>query len=225
MNTLPAWTLLTLRRRAWKWNSSESWSYKPHKAKRCSHWVSSYKNSNVHSVFIKEWRLSAGDVCLDPPNITVTTLYRCHRFTAFSRINKVQLWWDYCICVCLVDFPWMFFTLVSLCLILVLLPPSVLMSSTTSSNSVERTSTWPTQRHGRHRHDQQLWTNSYLRSPPHTGHLTDVSVPSIQNQVWVSHTLQECPGGNESPSVDRYLETRVLAGLLDGDLSDWSVWG
>lgn len=44
--------------------------------------------------------------------------------------------------------------------------PSVLMSSTTSSNSVGRTSTWPTQRHGRHRHDQQLWTNSYLRSPP-----------------------------------------------------------
>lgn len=129
MNTLPAWTLLTLRRRAWKWNSSESWSYKPHKAKRCSHWVSSYKNSNVHSVFIKEWRLSAGDVCLDPPNITVTTLYRCHRFTAFSRINKVQLWWDYCICVCLVDFPWMFFTLVSLCLILVLLPPSDHLSS------------------------------------------------------------------------------------------------
>lgn len=129
MNTLPAWTLLTLRRRAWKWNSSESWSYKPHKAKRCSHWVSSYKNSNVHSVFIKEWRLSAGDVCLDPPNITVTTLYRCHRFTAFSRINKVQLWWDYCICVRLVDFPWMFFTLVSLCLILVLLPPSDHLSS------------------------------------------------------------------------------------------------
>lgn len=77
--------------------------------------------------------------------------------------------------------------------------PSVLMSSTTSSNSVGRTSTWPTQRHGRHRHDQQLWTNSYLRSPPHTGHLTDVSVPSIQNQVWVSHTLQECPGGKREP--------------------------
>lgn len=118
MNTLPAWTLLTLLRRAWKWNSSESWSYKPHKAKRCSHWVSSYKNSNVH-----RWRVSGS------PNITVTTLCRCHRFTAFSRINKVQLWWDYCICLCLVDFPWMFFTLVSLCLILVLLPPSDHLSS------------------------------------------------------------------------------------------------
>lgn len=121
MNTLPAWTLLTSLRRAWKGNSSESSSYKPHKAKRCSSFILQELKCSVFSLNSDVF------LCLDPPDITVTSLYRRHRFTAFSRINNVQLWWDYCLC--LGDFPWMFFTLVSLCLILVLLPPADHLSS------------------------------------------------------------------------------------------------